>query len=87
MEIIGLLQCGGAQVSYSDPHVATLCGEDMALRHVPLDAAALRASDCVVIVTHHSGVDYELIAREASVVVDTRNACRPFADQGSVRFL
>jgi UDP-N-acetyl-D-mannosaminuronate dehydrogenase len=31
-------------------------------------------SDCVVIVTDHSGVDYESILRRASLVVDTRNA-------------
>jgi UDP-N-acetyl-D-glucosamine dehydrogenase len=87
MEIIRLLQCCGAQMSYSDPRVASLCGEDIPLRHVALDIPALRTSDCVVIVTNHSGVNYEEIARESSLVVDTRNACRAFADQGNIRFL
>ncbi len=32
--------------------------------------------DCVVIVTHHSGVDYELLVKEASLIVDTRNATK-----------
>ncbi len=32
--------------------------------------------DCVVIVTHHSAVDYELLVKEASLIVDTRNATK-----------
>ncbi len=32
--------------------------------------------DCVVIVTHHSSVDYELLVKEASLIVDTRNATK-----------
>lgn len=32
--------------------------------------------DCVVIVTHHSTVNYELLVREAALIVDTRNATK-----------
>ncbi len=32
--------------------------------------------DCVVIVTHHSAVDYELLVKEATLIVDTRNATK-----------
>jgi UDP-N-acetyl-D-glucosamine dehydrogenase len=31
-------------------------------------------SDCVIIVTDHSGIDYSRITKLASLVVDTRNA-------------
>jgi len=41
---------------------------------VPLAPEALRAADCVIIVTDHAGVPYELIAQHARLVVDTRNA-------------
>jgi UDP-N-acetyl-D-glucosamine dehydrogenase len=34
----------------------------------------LRASDCVVIVTDHSGIDYQRVCRLTSLIVDTRNA-------------
>jgi UDP-N-acetyl-D-glucosamine dehydrogenase len=39
-----------------------------------LDAGLLGSVDAVVIVTDHDDVDYELVAREAVLVVDTRNA-------------
>ncbi len=32
--------------------------------------------DCVVIVTHHSCVDYKVVVKEAAVIVDTRNATK-----------
>src|SRR5262249_61838858 len=37
-------------------------------------ASAIRAADCVVILTDHSAFDYSLIARHAAAIVDTRNA-------------
>ena len=41
---------------------------------MPLSAQTLRAVDCVVVVTDHTGVDYALVGSEAPVVVDTRHA-------------
>jgi UDP-N-acetyl-D-glucosamine dehydrogenase len=37
--------------------------------------------DCVLIVTNHSGIDYSFLAKEAALIVDTRNATKdvPFA--------
>jgi UDP-N-acetyl-D-glucosamine dehydrogenase len=41
------------------------------LASVPLDAPAV---DCVVIVTAHSGIDYQELVEQAPLVVDLRNA-------------
>jgi UDP-N-acetyl-D-glucosamine dehydrogenase len=38
----------------------------------------VRSSDAVVIVTNHHSVDYEMIVRNASLVIDTRNATAPY---------
>ena len=46
------------------------------LRSAELTDEAISSADCVVIVTDHSCVDYERVARLARVVVDTRNALR-----------
>jgi UDP-N-acetyl-D-glucosamine dehydrogenase len=42
----------------------------------PLSAEVLAAQDAVLIVTDHSAVDYELVARHAPLVVDTRGIYR-----------
>jgi UDP-N-acetyl-D-glucosamine dehydrogenase len=36
----------------------------------------LTSYDCVLIATDHSSYDYDAIARDAHLVVDTRNATR-----------
>ena len=41
---------------------------------VDLTKDGLRACDCVLIVTNHQAIDWQLIAQEAALIVDTRNA-------------
>lgn len=77
LKIIDLLIDEGAQVAYHDPHVPDLPRKG--LRSVPLDAATLAESDVAVIVTDHRSVDYELVVREAPLIVDLRNVA-PDAD-------
>jgi UDP-N-acetyl-D-glucosamine dehydrogenase len=74
LDVIRLLEQRGAVVSYHDPHVAKLHEDGVELISVPLSAQTLRAADCVVVVTDHTGVDYALVGSEASVIVDTRHA-------------
>jgi UDP-N-acetyl-D-glucosamine dehydrogenase len=69
LKIISLLQELGAQVLYHDPHVASLA--EFSLTSTPLEQA-LAEADLALIVTAHPGVDYELIARRARLVVDLR---------------
>jgi len=67
----------GAEVSYHDPYIATmdLDGKGM-LESVPLTDETITGSDCVVIVTDHSKVDYSRVVKLATIVVDTRNVTR-----------
>jgi UDP-N-acetyl-D-glucosamine dehydrogenase len=67
LKVIELLENAGASVAYHDPHVPSLDGRSS----VPLEPASY---DCVAIVTAHSAIDYEQVARDAKVVVDFRNA-------------
>jgi UDP-N-acetyl-D-glucosamine dehydrogenase len=78
LDLLGLLQERGAELSYSDPHVPALSGRlwhnGVDLEHVDLAAATAEAFDCIVVVTDHSRFDYKQMQRAAKVVVDTRNA-------------
>ncbi|MDP9261699.1 MAG: nucleotide sugar dehydrogenase [Actinomycetota bacterium] len=69
LKILELLQTGGADIAYHDPHVPELSA--FGLRSAPLDPAA---HDCVVVVTAHSGIDYDDLVARAVLVVDFRNA-------------
>jgi UDP-N-acetyl-D-glucosamine dehydrogenase len=75
--IIERLWAGGATVSYHDPHVPVfppMREHRIDLASIPLTEQALKEHDCVVIVTDHDAIDYELVARHAGLIVDTRNA-------------
>jgi UDP-N-acetyl-D-glucosamine dehydrogenase len=69
LKLMELLRNAGAELAYHDPHVAEL--DDFALRSAPLEP---EAHDAVVIVTDHSGIDYDDVTARAGVVVDLRNA-------------
>lgn len=75
IDIIHLLLRRGAVVSYSDPYVPTIAGEGLELHAEELLMAAER-SDCVVIVTDHSNVDYAALVERSQLVFDARNALK-----------
>ena len=76
LDVIRLLQERGAEVSYHDPYVDTLRHEGIQLDSVPLTNEALSAADSVVIVTHHTATDWQLVADCSDLVVDCRNALK-----------
>jgi UDP-N-acetyl-D-glucosamine dehydrogenase len=71
LKVIELLREEGGEVSYHDPFVPKL--REFDLQSVDLDAA-IAASDCVVVVTNHSSIDYADLVERAKLVVDFRNA-------------
>jgi UDP-N-acetyl-D-glucosamine dehydrogenase len=73
LKIIALLGELGAEVLYHDPHVPAL--SEFGLVSTPLQEA-IAGADLALIVTAHPGVDHELIARRARLVVDLRGVTR-----------
>ena len=76
LDIISLLEQQGARVSYHDPFVPSFEEDGHRFSSVPLSAEVIQAADCVMVVTDHSSLDYDLIRRSARSIVDTRNALR-----------
>ncbi len=85
--IIELLIAAGADVEYHDPYFPSIPptrrhGALAGKRSVTMEPARLGTYDAAVIVTNHSCIDYETLARSVPLVVDTRNAIAadcPFA--------
>jgi UDP-N-acetyl-D-glucosamine dehydrogenase len=73
LKIIALLRDLGADVRYHDPHVPTVA--DFGLTSRPLEET-LEDADLVLIVTAHPGVDHDLVAKRARLVVDLRGVTR-----------
>ncbi len=77
--IMDLLERAGAVVDYHDPYIPRLrlgrrCKREK--ESIPLDDGAIADFDCLLIVTDHSNVDYDLIRGKARLVIDTRNALK-----------
>lgn len=80
LKIISLLQKKGAKVSYNDPYVPRSFGHrdypGLKLESEALDDKKLKKYDAVIITTDHSAYDYDWIAENASLIIDTRNAIK-----------
>jgi UDP-N-acetyl-D-glucosamine dehydrogenase len=73
LDIINLLEGQGAEVRYHDPNVPELNHDGKVYRSVTLTPDEVRHADCVIIVTDHTNVDYDMVRQNAQSVVDTRN--------------
>ncbi|MBV8781080.1 MAG: nucleotide sugar dehydrogenase [Phycisphaerae bacterium] len=76
-ELIEKLTKLGGQVDFHDPHVKTthkMRHHDLQMKSIALTPQALARYDCVLIATHHSDYDWQMVADNAKLIVDTRNA-------------
>jgi len=69
IKIMDLLKYKGAKIDYHDPFV----NEFRNLRSIDLTTKNIQKYDSLIITTDHSEIDYEMIGKHASLVVDTRN--------------
>ena len=80
-EILDLLLQRGVDVSYHDPFIAVApemrTWPDLpAFESQSLDEANVAQQDAILLVTNHSKIDYDDLARHASLIVDTRGVYR-----------
>ena len=71
LRIVELLRADGGNVEYHDPFVPAL--PKLGLASIPLTPDSAREFDVVVIVTAHDGIDWEMVAESARLIVDLRN--------------
>ncbi len=87
IEVLELLRDKDAKVAYSDPHVPifpAMRTHHFDLHSVPLTSETISQYDCVVLLTAHQAFDYDLIARHARLIIDTRGAFRAYPSDNIV---
>jgi len=81
-DIIPDLLRKGALVDYFDPYIPKLQLKDgflkkpVTLKSVKYNPKILKSYDLVLILTDHSSFDYDKVAKNSKIVVDTRNAIK-----------
>jgi UDP-N-acetyl-D-glucosamine dehydrogenase len=85
LKVLEKLHQKGARLSYHDPHVEALPWHYGGLQSRPLTPETLAETDCAVLLTDHSQLDYEMLVRCAPAVLDTRNALKGFRQENVTR--
>ncbi|EJQ59640.1 nucleotide sugar dehydrogenase [Bacillus mycoides] len=71
LPIIQLLIKEGYKIEYHDPYISTAKIEDTLYQSVPLDEQRIKQADCILIVTDHSSIDWNLF-KGIERLIDTR---------------
>jgi UDP-N-acetyl-D-glucosamine dehydrogenase len=84
-----LLEAEGADVAYHDPFVTVIPRtrqyDHMAGRaSLDLTPEVIADFDAVLISTNHDGLDYQMLADWAKLIIDTRNAMKEFSGKATV---
>ena len=75
LEILTKLMEMGADVAYCDPYIDRIPPTrkyNLELKSLPVNVRNIQSADIVLLTTDHDGFDYELIEKEAKLIVDTR---------------
>jgi UDP-N-acetyl-D-glucosamine dehydrogenase len=75
LEILELLDKGGATVTYTDPYFPDFKHSHLDLKSVD-EKTMHQDVDCGVIVTDHTAFDYKAMVKNFGLLVDTRNALK-----------
>ena len=74
LDLLMLLETAGAIVNFFDPYVADIVIDNKTKTGLTeLSAEQIQTYDAVIILTDHSNVDYELVKKQAVLIIDTRN--------------
>lgn len=88
LKVIELLQKEGAKnISYADPYVPELNEDGIHLKATELSAEVVKKADLVIITTAHSDFDYDMVAKNAKCIVDTRNATKNISSKKNISLL
>ncbi|MFH0732524.1 MAG: nucleotide sugar dehydrogenase [Candidatus Omnitrophota bacterium] len=74
LDVIELLQAKGVAVSYCDPYIPYLEITGIHLKNTEQNANNIKKSDLAILTTDHNGFNYRMIAKNAKLILDTRNA-------------
>lgn len=73
LDVISLIAEKGGVVSYHDPYVPSLVEEGYDFASTPLTKKLLQSMNCVVVITNHASINWDLIVENSVLIVDTRD--------------
>lgn len=88
LRVIDCLEEKGAEVVYFDPWVKEYRENGKVEKSIPeLTAEVLKSMDLVMITAAHTNIDYELVAKNAAAIFDTKNAMKDISERNNIEVL
>ncbi len=89
LKIISILKQEGANIKVNDPYVEGREPELEGIEKVELTEEIVREADLVLLITDHGAYDYQWIAENAKLIIDTRNAFKNIAEslKGKIKLI
>ena len=88
IKVIEELEKLGAEVVYFDPYVAEYRENGVTKKGLEdLTENEVKSADLVVITTAHTNVDYDFVAKSASMIFDTKNAMKNVEKRDNIELL
>ncbi len=87
LDIVDHLRRRGAIIRWCDPFVKDPNLGEGDIARCDFNVESIKAADCVVVATDHTGFDPALLVENAALIVDTRNLCADFSGAENLRRL
>ncbi|MDG0793842.1 nucleotide sugar dehydrogenase [Cohnella ginsengisoli] len=87
LKVVESLLAQGAKVSFYDPYINEITVAGTTLKRSPLTLRTIKQKDCLLILTDHSSIQYEVLAKHAKLIFDTRNATAGVRDKKNIVLL
>lgn len=88
IHVIEELKKVGASVTYYDPWVKEFKDGELKMKSIAkLTADVLKKADLVMVTAAHTNVDYQLVADNAGVIFDTKNAMKAIKNRKAIEVL
>ncbi len=88
LRVIDELEKTGAQTKYFDPYVSEYTHHGISVKSEgELTVKLIEEADIVIITASHTNVDYSLVAKHATVILDTKNAMKDIAKRDNIELL
>jgi UDP-N-acetyl-D-glucosamine dehydrogenase len=88
LKLLEVLCQKGAEVDYYDPYIPKLPETrkyDIDMKSIKLSPDSVSGYDAVIVVTDHSDVDYDMVLKNAKLIIDTRNVYKDRNDKKIVK--
>lgn len=88
IKVINEFEKNGSLVDFYDPYISTYKKDKIEKKSLPyINSKIIASYDIIVITTAHTNVDYNMVAENAALIFDTKNAMKNITDRSNIELI